>query len=399
MDAMTATTPNAPLLALVALRSVRGVGQRALSGCTPTLRNGVVEAVLEGDEQAVVKLGLPVKAQAMWLDEKRRTEALEAALRELERAAQLGVRILTPLDDEYPVGLARIPDPPPLLYVRGPLPRRKAIAAVGTRQPTADGVYMLRRAVAEVAARGWTIVSGLAEGLDTAAHQTALDLGAPTTAVLAHGLRDDLVYPPQNRELAARILDAGGTLVSERALDARPDRGAFVSRNRIQTGLSVAVVVGEAAETSGTMHTAKAAHAQGRLVFCWKPRQANLERHSGLQKLLAEGAALPLVTASDLVAGLPGLYLRYQEIYDEPCTAVTEQEERTAQDTVLRYENKLLRAQSTEDRVRITELEGRVAQLEAQLGRARAAVTHALDAAGAAKNALEAPAAPTRATS
>ncbi len=165
----------------------------------------------------------------------------------------------------YPPLLRVIPDPPGTLYVRGALSPRPYVACVGTREPSPFGVEVTRRLVTALVARGYGIVSGLALGVDTVAHRAALAAGGHTVAVLAHGL--DTVYPGVNRDLAEEILAAGGALVSEQPERTSPSPRTFVQRNRIQSGLSLATIVMQTDLAGGSMHTARFALVQDRLLF------------------------------------------------------------------------------------------------------------------------------------
>jgi DNA processing protein len=217
-------------------------------------------------------------------------EALETAHRQLDESARHGVTTLSLFDERYPARLRAIHDPPPLLYLHGSidvLQRAKLAAVVGTREPTSFGCSAAEDVTAALAALGWAVVSGLAKGIDTVAHGAALKHGTETIAVLAGGL--DHIYPAENKELAAAIVDRGGALVAEQCWGTRPHPSAFVQRNRIQTALSAAVVVAQTGVIGGTMHTARHAAAQGRPVFCPVPHAAH-EKNEGLRALLEEPA-------------------------------------------------------------------------------------------------------------
>jgi DNA processing protein len=185
----------------------------------------------------------------------------------LRRAEAIGIAA-----PGYPAALASIPSPPKLLWVRGTLPPPAAVAVVGTRNPTAFG-----REVAELAARGATeaglgVISGLAAGVDTVAHKSALKAGGRTWAVLGSGV--DVPTPTANTALAGEILDKGGGLLAEVPPGTSVTRRQLVARDRIQTGLSLAVVVCQCEIASGTMHTARFAILQGRLLVVMRPRGA-----------------------------------------------------------------------------------------------------------------------------
>jgi len=211
---------------------------------------------------------------------------------EVERNAKAGVTILTWDDPDYPALLKQIYDPPYVLYVRGELlPADEwAIAVVGTRRASAYGREATRRLAGDLATNGVTVVSGLAQGIDSHAHKAALEAGGRTIAVLAHGL--DHVYPPQNRSLAARIAEQGA-LVSEFALGTRPEAKNFPARNRIISGLSLGTLVVEAGKRSGALITAEFAAEQGRDVFA-VPGNIFAAGAAGTNRLIQTGAQIAL---------------------------------------------------------------------------------------------------------
>lgn len=194
-----------------------------------------------------------------------------------------GIAVLQRDQPGYPIALRGLPDAPVVLFQRGALAPQdaRAIAIVGTRRPSLQARQTAHALTAHFAARGWTVVSGLAAGIDTLAHKAALACGGRTLAVLGSGAR--VVYPPANAPLVARVL-ARGALLSESHPDANPSASALVARNRIISGLSRAVIVVEAGPDSGSLHAARFARAQGRLVCA--VRCAAL----GNVQLLAEGA-------------------------------------------------------------------------------------------------------------
>jgi DNA processing protein len=212
--------------------------------------------------------------------------ALDAAEARLVASEQRGIMALSFFDDRYPERLRAIADPPPVLYVRGALDAismRRSAAVVGTREPTSFGRTAAEELTSALASADWAIVSGLAKGIDTLAHRTALERGTPTIAVMAGGL--DSVYPAENRGLADAIVEQGGALVSEQPIGSQPRAASFVGRNRIQTALSAAVLVIQTGLKGGTMHTARHAVMQGRPVFCPRPHTPH-ERNAGLYALL-----------------------------------------------------------------------------------------------------------------
>jgi DNA processing protein len=185
---------------------------------------------------------------------------------EREKAEAMGARILCPEDADYPEALRQIHDPPLALYVLGTLDKadRHAIAVVGTRRCSHYGRTAADRLAFQLAKQGYTVVSGLARGIDTAAHEGALKGGGRTLAVLGSAL--DQVYPAENAALAEKIAKQGAVL-SEFPLGTAPGRTTFPMRNRIVSGLCKGVLVVEASRESGTMITVDEATSQGRLIF------------------------------------------------------------------------------------------------------------------------------------
>ena len=184
-----------------------------------------------------------------------------------ERLERDGIRAVTRLSEGYPPALTGIYDPPPTLYVRGecPLDADRMIAVVGSRRCTRDGQRAAREFARGLAENGVTVVSGMARGVDAWAHRGALDGRGPTVAVLGCGV--DVVYPPENRDLAAEILDSGGAIVSEYVPGTPPFPGNFPARNRIVSGLCAGTLIVEGAKSSGAMITVNLALEQGKEVF------------------------------------------------------------------------------------------------------------------------------------
>ncbi|NPV92063.1 MAG: DNA-protecting protein DprA [Firmicutes bacterium] len=208
--------------------------------------------------------------------------------RELETVLRRGMRVLIFTDPEYPQLLKQIHDPPPVLFVKGSLRPEdsRAIAVVGSRNATPFGRSAAGELAAGLALAGVCVVSGLARGIDTAAHQGALKAGGRTIAVLGNGL--DTVYPPENRTLFRKIEEAGA-VISEYPPGSRPDPRHFPARNRIISGLSRGVVVVESAEGGGALITADFALEQGRDVFA-VPGPASSQYSVGTNRLIEEGA-------------------------------------------------------------------------------------------------------------
>ncbi len=209
---------------------------------------------------------------------------------EMRMAEQANVRILSFLDEEYPENLKQIYDPPIILYVKGTLlPKDKhAIAIVGSRRSTLYGRETATRLARQLASAGITIVSGLARGIDTAAHEGALQAGGRTIGVLGSGFNHP--YPAENIELMDRIA-ASGAVLSEYPMNAIPDPMNFPIRNRVISGLSLGVVVGEAPRHSGAMITVTHALHQNRSVFA-VPGRVDSPTFGGNHQLIKEGAKL-----------------------------------------------------------------------------------------------------------
>ncbi|MFC2019457.1 DNA-processing protein DprA [Chloroflexota bacterium] len=209
---------------------------------------------------------------------------------ELEKLDRHGVKVLTYRDPDYPARLKEIYDYPPLIYVRGAiLPGDEwALAVVGTRRASVYGRQVTEEIVRDLAHSKITTVSGLARGIDTVAHQSALDAGGRTIAVFGCGL--DIVYPSDNANLARRILEEGA-LISEYPLGSRPRPENFPRRNRIMSGLSLGVLVVEAGESSGAMITANLALEQNREVFA-VPGSILSPASKGTNRLIQEGAKM-----------------------------------------------------------------------------------------------------------
>ena len=213
----------------------------------------------------------------------------DAALeRTSRRLAELGVRRATLWDEDFPPLLAAIHDPPALLYVRGTWPPAEGLAVVGSRATSPENIQMARTICRDLAANGVAIISGLARGIDTAAHLGALDAGGPTVAVLGCGI--DRIYPPENGRIFQQIARQG-TLVSEYPPGTPPKPGHFPGRNRIISGLSRGVLVAQAAHGSGSLITADFALEQGREVFAL-PGPTYAANCAGSNALLKDGAHL-----------------------------------------------------------------------------------------------------------
>jgi DNA processing protein len=215
-----------------------------------------------------------------------------------------GARVVPLGHPEYPARLTTIADPPPLLYLRGELPPDggNRIAIVGSRSCTSYGKKTAERLAAGLTGAGWTVVSGLARGIDGVAHRAALAAGGPTLAVLAGGLAQ--IYPPEHADLAEQIARQGG-LLSETPMTVEPQRGMFPARNRIVSGLCRGVVIVEANATSGALITAEHAAEQGREVFV-VPGNVDSDASAGCLALIRKGARL-VRSVDDILDDLRGI--------------------------------------------------------------------------------------------
>ena len=272
-------------LAALRLHLVPGIGPRMrglLLG-----RFGSAEAIFQAEHSRLMALpGIGSQLASAVTD----TRYAELARIELHRCAEMGVSLLLAGDAGFPRLLSEIPDPPAVLYRRGTGEPADAlaVAVVGSRQCSAYGQRMARRLAHGLAAAGMTVVSGLARGIDTRAHEGALEAGGRTIAVCATGLAS--IYPPENANLADRICDSGA-MVTESPLGQKPVRGLFPQRNRIISGLSQGVVIIEASRRSGALHTARHAMEQGRQVFA-VPGQIDSLRSEGCHDLIRDGVTL-----------------------------------------------------------------------------------------------------------
>jgi len=231
----------------------------------------------------------------------RLDEARGRVDRELDLAERVGARLLTVLDAEFPATLRTVFNLPPFLFVRGDLLDQdaRAVAVVGTRQVSPEGVRRAERMARLLAAREVTVVSGLARGIDTAAHTAALDAGGRTIAVLGHGIATP-VYPKDNRDLAERITQAGA-LVSQFWPSAHPATWTFPRRNVVTSGISQGTVVVEATATSGAKMQARLALEHGKRV--WLVRSL-VDRQPWAQTYVAKRGAVAVGTVDEVVDDL-----------------------------------------------------------------------------------------------
>jgi DNA processing protein len=221
---------------------------------------------------------------------------------QLSRLNRVGGRVLTCWDRDYPENLKKIYDPPPLLFLRGSLCEedRYAIAIVGTRSPGTYGLAVADRFAAGLARLGIPVVSGLARGIDTAAHSAVVRARGRTLAVIGSGI--DVIYPPENRNLVERLV-ASGALLSEYPIGTKPDAGNFPRRNRIISGIALGTLIVETGIEGGAMITASMALDQNREVFAI-PTAVNERKSSGTNLLIKQGKAMLTESVEDILAEL-----------------------------------------------------------------------------------------------
>lgn len=262
-------------------------------------RLGAAERVFSASLTELEAAGMPGEAAQFCADGR----AHSAACAEQQQTAQAGGAFLTPEDADYPARLMEIYDPPPVLWVRGDTQvlNRAGLAVVGTRHPTPYGAGMAEMLSRDLARRGLVILSGMARGVDTSAHKGALDAGGVTVAVWGTGI--DVVYPKENKRLAEDIVARGGAIVSEFPLGTFPAPQNFPIRNRTLSGMSIGVLVVEAAEYSGTRITARCAIEQSRDVYA-VPGNATNKNAWGPNTLIKQGAKLT-ATWEDVWEDLP----------------------------------------------------------------------------------------------
>src|SRR5216684_2219552 len=260
---------------------------------------GSAERVFHASLTELEATGMPVvSAQSLATG-----KSMELAQQEIAKAVECGARIIAHDDSAYPARLKEIYDPPVVLFVRGSVEvlSSPGIAMVGTRHPTPYGLGMAERLSKDLAARGLVIISGMARGVDTASHRGAIAAGGKTVAVFGTGI--NVIYPKENSRLSEQILSLGGALISEFPIGTFAAPQNFPIRNRILSGMSLGVLVIEAAEYSGTRITARCALEQNRDVFA-VPGNVTNKNSWGPNTLIKQGAKL-VATWEDVWDELP----------------------------------------------------------------------------------------------
>lgn len=272
---------------LIALHSVNGLGPVRLKLLLDYYKDP--KTTWEADPKELLEIGLPSSVVLRFTEIRKKLDPEKY----LESIIKSAISYVTIFDENYPKLLKEIYDPPVVLFYKGNLKKAdgKNIAMVGTRKITGYGKIVTEKFASELAQMGLTIVSGLAQGVDTYAHQSAISVGGQTIAVLGGGLNTP-IFPPENNNLANKIINEGlGAIVSEFNPEEPSLKGNFPARNRIISGLSLAVLVTEAAEDSGSLITAKCALEQGREVFAI-PGPITSEYSKGPSILIKQGARL-----------------------------------------------------------------------------------------------------------
>jgi DNA processing protein len=243
--------------------------------------------------------------------------------------------VVTQADAEYPAALRTLYDPPLVLYVKGAFDPRDArsVAIIGTRTPSYYGREMAKKLSYQLAYAGLTVVSGLARGVDTAAHEGALAAKGRTIAVIGAGLAE--LYPPENAELADRIA-ASGAVMSEFPIDTKPDRQTFPIRNRVVTGCSFGVLVVEAGANSGALISANQAAEQGRTLYA-VPGRIDQPGCLGSNRLIQQGAKL-VISVEDILDDLPMVFAKSPDLPSAPPVADLTEAQQKVMDALGREE-------------------------------------------------------------
>lgn len=291
-------------IAWLALNSIKGLGPVRIKSLLDAY--GSPEDVFKESRSTLAKMpGLPAEALELF----GQPDLFAQAQAQASLCASIGVRILTLADEDYPPLLREIFAPPPVIFVKGQqnVFTGKAIALVGTRRASSYGLSAAAFLAREAVARNLTIVSGLALGIDTAAHRTCLECGGCTIAVLGCGI--DRIYPAENTSLAGRIEETGA-LVSEFPVGTQPESYNFPRRNRLISGLSAGVVVVESGKKGGALITAQYALQQGREVFA-VPGSIFSEKSAGANALIKSGAT-PVRSIDDVLESITAVSPSHQ---------------------------------------------------------------------------------------
>ena len=284
---------------LFLLLSIDGIGPGKFRNLLAKFRN--TKNILSADYQSLLNVeGISTNlAKRIRKASHERNESEKFTEKELKKLEKLGGKLITIWDREYPSILKKIYDPPILFYILGEFAEsdQYSIAIVGTRQPTNYGKVLAEKISMDLSKQGITIVSGMARGIDSIAHNAAIKSGGRTIAVIGSGL--DVIYPAENKKLFEKISE-NGAVISEFALGTKPDAQNFPRRNRIISGLSLGVVVIETGIQGGAMQTASLALDQNREVFAL-PGNVGVKQSDGTNLLIQKGEAKLITSADDVI--------------------------------------------------------------------------------------------------
>jgi len=285
---------------ILTLLNLPGVGRKSvykvlkIKNSIPKYGDDIVEEITYLKER-IKRLKIPTRNEVQ--------KAVDKAQEIIDKSLLERIAIIPITDERFPEKLAKYSDPPVIIYVKGDINCLKndpAIAVIGTREPTEYGAECCNKISQNIAEHNITIISGLAKGCDSIAHRACLEKNCITIAILAHGLH--MIYPAENKELAQKIIDSGGCLVSEYPIGTEPRPNYFIERDRLQTALSNAVFFAETDIKGGTMHAVKACIAEGKPLACLKHPEKWLtyEKTKGNQILISEKKAIPIADVKDL---------------------------------------------------------------------------------------------------
>lgn len=287
---------------LITLQQLKGVGKQTILTIARNISAATIDELVEKwDKLNIPRLKKVSRDDLLYANRK--------ALQIISTSEELGINIISFYDDAFPSILKECVnekgklDPPIVLYYRGNIAalRKPGIAVIGTREPTATGVNAGKYFAGRLAENGFNIVSGLALGCDTSGHEGALDAGGTTTAFLATSLAWKDIYPQENLELAKRIVDNGGLLLSEYAVGQHPGRYNFVERDRLQAGLTYSTLVIQTGIHGGTMHAVNATCKANKPLYVVKFKREedlNNSKTQGNTMLLSKGMALPFSSSN-----------------------------------------------------------------------------------------------------
>lgn len=303
---------------LLALSFIKGVGAKTIFSLEKD------SSFKERDLMDVVKYNLAGKCK---IEDSEVEACVDRAKEQLEISESLGHQIISFMDDDYPKSLVGVSDAPPILFVAGSPSylSDKSLSVIGTREPSKHGERIAEKVTTWFSKRGWIIVSGLAKGVDTVAHKSAIKANGKTVAVMAHGL--DKIYPSENRELAEDIVSNGhGAIVSEYPYKVGAFKSNFVKRDRIQAALSAGVVLVQTGVKGGSLHASRATLAYGRpLILVGQSKhdlESGFDKSVGVTRMMVGGKEVicDILSLRDfdesLVINLPSS-LEYENVEDK----------------------------------------------------------------------------------